>query len=82
MNAPITRKESKMDRNAVWLCLGTGLLWAIVGIRDIFAPSFFTMSPRNMGKIDIAFEFAVAAIFLVAAVVFSMRRRQSAGTNK
>lgn len=71
-----------MDRNAMWLCLGTGVLWVIVGIRDIFAPSFFTMSPRNMGKIDITFEFAVAAAFLVAAGVFRMRRRQSAAMNE
>jgi hypothetical protein len=69
-----------MYRNAMWLCLGTAVLWAIVVIRDIFAPGFFTMSPRNMSKIDMAFEFAVAAAFLVAAVAFNMRRRQSTGT--
>jgi len=49
-------------------------------MRDIFAPGFFTISPRDPNKVDIMFEFAVAATFLVAAGVFSMRRRQPGGT--
>jgi hypothetical protein len=62
----------------MWLSLIAAVLWATAGLRDIFAPGFFTMSQRNMGKIDIAFEFATAAIFLFVAVVFGMKRRQSA----
>lgn len=63
--------KSKMP---VWLCLFTGLLWIIVGLRDIFAPRFFTMSPRVMSKLDIAMEFAAAATFLIAAALFQKSR--------
>jgi hypothetical protein len=63
----------------MWLSLIAAVLWATAGLRDIFAPGFFTISPRNMGKLDIALEFATAAIFLFVAVVFGRKRWQSAG---
>jgi Na+-driven multidrug efflux pump len=55
---------------AMWLCLGCGILWVLVGFRDVFAPRFFTVRPGVMSRLDIAMEFAAAAVFLVAAASF------------
>ena len=62
------------SRTATWLCLFTGLLWVIVALRDIFAPRFFTMSPRVMTRLDIALEFAAAVAFFIAAALFHMSK--------
>jgi len=67
------------SNTAMWLCLIVGLLWVIVGQRDIFAPGFFTMAPRVMSKLDITMEFAAAATFLIAAAGFHMSRPQVDG---
>lgn len=58
------------NKTAMWACLIAGLLWVIVGLRDTFAPGFFSMAGRVVTKIDIAMEFAAAAAFLVAAASF------------
>jgi hypothetical protein len=67
------------SKTAMWLSLFAGLLWVIVGLRDTFAPGFFTMSPRVMGKLDITLEFAIAAVFLFAAATFRMSGRKVDG---
>lgn len=61
---------------AMWLCLGSALLWILTGLRDIFAPRLLTMTPRLMTRVDIAMEFAAAATFLVAAVSFQLSARR------
>ena len=62
------------SKTAMWLCLFCGLLWVLVGLRDIFAPRFFIMSPRVMTRLDIAMEFVAAATFLIAAALFHLSR--------
>jgi len=52
---------------AVWGFLFAGVLGILTGLRDIFAPGFFTMSPRIPGRTDIIVQFAVAALFLALA---------------
>jgi hypothetical protein len=58
------------SKTVIWVWLIAALLWIIVGLRDIFAPRFFTMSPRVMTKLDIAMEFVAAAAFLIVAALF------------
>lgn len=60
----------------MWVWLIAALLWVFVGLRDIFAPRFFTMSPRSMGKLDITMEFVAAAAFLIVAALFHRSRHQ------
>ncbi len=60
-----------MKRIAVWGFLFAGVLGIITGLRDIFAPGFFTMSPRVPGRTDIIVQFAVAALFLALAAFAS-----------
>ena len=67
------------SKTAMWLCLFVGLLWVIVALRDIFAPGFFTISPRVMTRVDIAMELVAAATFLFAALVFGMSKRELVG---
>ena len=52
---------------AVWASLVAGLLWVVVGLRDTYAPGFFTMSGSVKSKLDIAMEFATGAVFLLDA---------------
>jgi hypothetical protein len=61
---------------AVWASLIAGLLWVVVGLRDTFAPGFFSMSPGAKGRLDIALEFATGAVFLLIAAVFQRSRQQ------
>ena len=62
------------SKTGVWLCFFCGLLWVLVGLRDIFAPRFFTMSPRVMTRLDIAMEFVAAATFLISAALFHLSK--------
>jgi hypothetical protein len=62
------------SKAAMWLCLFCALLWVFVGLRDIFGPRFFTMSPRVITWLDIAMEFVAAATFLIAAALFHLSR--------
>ena len=54
---------------ALWASLIAGLLWVGVGLRDTYAPGFFTMSGSVKSKLDIAMEFATGAVFLIVAVL-------------
>lgn len=77
--APSTgRKESKSNKTAMCLCLFAGLLWIIVGLRDTFAPGFFTRAPRVLTKLDIIVDFAAGTIFLIAAAGFRKNNRVAA----
>ena len=67
------------NKAAKWACLIAGLLWMLVGFRDILAPRFFTVRPGVMNKLDIAMEFAAAAVFLVAAASFHWAKPKGEG---
>ena len=67
----------KKHKIAVWGFLIVAGLWAIAGLRDIFAPGFFSMSSRVMSGNDIAVEFAIAAMFFVLAISFTKRRPEA-----
>jgi hypothetical protein len=56
-----------MPRIAVWGFALAGVLGIIAGLRDIFAPGFFKMSPRIPSNTDIVVQFGIAALFLVLA---------------
>jgi hypothetical protein len=71
----------KKQKIAVWGFLVAAGLLAIAGLRDIFAPGFFSMSGRVMSNSEIALEFAVAAMFFILAVSFSRRHPQGSNHN-
>ena len=60
----------------VWASLFAGLLWVVAGLRDTFAPGFFSMSGSVKSGLDIAMEFASGATFLAIAAVFHLNRQQ------
>jgi hypothetical protein len=64
------------SKTFVWVWLTGGLLWVLVALRDILAPSFFTMRPRVMGKLEIAMEFVAGAGFLIVAGLFYRENRR------
>jgi hypothetical protein len=61
----------KKQKVAVWASLCAAVLWALAGLRDIFAPGFFSMSGRVVSTSNIELEFAIAAMFFVVAASFS-----------
>ena len=60
----------------VWASLFAGLLWVVAGLRDTFAPGFFSMSGSVKSGLDIAMEFATGAVFLLVAALFQRSRQQ------
>jgi hypothetical protein len=69
-------------RVVLGLAFLAAVLWLLAGLRDIFAPGFFSMSPRVMGKSDIIIEFATAAIFFALAGLSASGRSDAYGINK
>ena len=68
----------KLQKITVGLFLFTGALFAIAGLRDIFAPGFFNVSPQVKGKTDIIFEFAAAVTFLAVGYLTSLKQSPDA----
>ena len=62
------------SKTIIW-SLFAGILWMLVGLRDTFAPSFFSFKGRVVTNGNIVFDFAVAAVFpRVAAYTASTSR--------
>ena len=59
-----------------------GVLFATAGLRDIFAPGFFNVSPQVKGKGDIIFEFVAAVTFLAVGYLFSLNKPVDANKEK
>jgi hypothetical protein len=60
----------------VWLFLFAGVLYVIGGLRDIFAPGFFNISPQIPSKGDIVVKFVLAGVFLAMAALSHLSRSQ------
>ena len=72
----------RRQKLTVGLFLFTGVLFLITGLRDIFAPGFFNISPQVKGKGDIIFEFAAAVTFFAAGYLLSLKKRVDANKEK
>lgn len=57
----------------MWLFILAGLLWILAGIRDLFAPGFFTISGRAVSGGSIALNFVIGIVFLVIATSQAVR---------
>jgi hypothetical protein len=68
-------------KTVIVLLLLAGLLLAISGFRDIFAPGFMNMSLQKKSTLDIAMQFSAAAIFLLSAAAFYMSRDRTSIQN-
>lgn len=63
-----------MTKKAVWLCAVVGLIWIGIGLRDMFAPHFFNISPNVPETSRIILDFAAGVAFLACA--FSLHKSQ------
>jgi hypothetical protein len=54
-------------KTVMWLFIVTGALWILAGIRDLFAPGFFSISGRSVSASSIALNFCIGIVFLVIA---------------
>ena len=59
----------------IWLFILAGLLWILAGIRDLFAPGFFSISGRAVSG-SIALDFAIGIVFLILASSQAVRTRR------
>ena len=58
----------------IWAFVFAGVLGLLTGIRDIYAPGFFNMSPLIKSNADIVLQFAAAAMMFVCAALMSRSR--------
>jgi hypothetical protein len=72
----------RLKKLTVGLFLFAGVLFGISGLRDIFAPGFFNVSPQLKGKGDIVFEFVAAVTFLAVGYLFSLNKPVDANKEK
>ena len=63
-----------------WIFLIVGIFWVLVGLRDVFAPSFFSPNGRAVTGSNITLDFALVAVFIaLGGVIVSQLRRQHDG---
>jgi hypothetical protein len=72
----------KLKKISVWLFLLAGVLYVIAGLRDIFAPGFFKVSPAVPGKSEIAFQFLLAGTFLALAGLTHLGNKKTPATRE
>jgi hypothetical protein len=58
------------NKTAMWINATVGILWIGIGLRDLFAPGFFSFSLSVASNSTIVFDFAAGAIFLFVAFSF------------
>ena len=72
----------RLQKLTVGLFLFAGVLFGIAGVRDIFAPGFFNVSPQVKGKGDIIFQFIAAVTFFAVGYLFSLHKPVDANKEK
>jgi hypothetical protein len=72
----------KLKKLTVGLFLFAGALFLIGGLRDIFAPGFFNISPQVKSRGDIIFQFAAAVTFFAVGYLSSRNKRVDANKEK
>jgi phage-related protein len=65
------KTEKKLNKVAFWGFIVAGVLGLIAGLRDIFVPGFFSMSPRMPTKIDIIMQLISGVSFFAVAYLFN-----------
>jgi hypothetical protein len=65
-----------MKKVSFWLPLVAGVLWIGVGLRDLFAPGFFSFSGRVVSNGTLILDFATGAIFLFVAFTTKAKNQQ------
>ncbi len=63
-----------MTKKAFWLSAVVGVLWIGIGLRDLFAPGLFSISPSVASRSTIVLDFIAAAGFLACAFSFRQVR--------
>jgi hypothetical protein len=63
----------KNNKIAVWGFVAVAVLYVLAGLRDLFAPGFFTISPQLPGKGQIITQFGMAVMCLALAAAFRVR---------
>lgn len=72
----------RLQKLTVGLFLFAGVLFVIAGLRDIFAPGFFNVSPQVKSRGDIIFEFAAAVTFFAVGYLSSLSKRVDVNKEK
>jgi hypothetical protein len=76
MIRPFNGEDMKFNKVTFWGFLIAGVLYIIGGLRDIFAPGFFNMSPQIPSTFDIVVKFVLAGGFFALAALSHANRNQ------
>lgn len=72
----------RLKKITVWLFLFAGVLYVIAGLRDIFAPGFFKVSPGLPSKSEIAIQFLLAGVLLALAALTNIIKDKASTTKQ
>jgi hypothetical protein len=72
----LRRNTMTKTKIVMWLFILAGLLWILAGIRDLFAPDFFSISGRTVSGGSIALDFAIGMVFLIIGSSQAVRTRR------
>ena len=61
-------------KTAVWLNTLVGLLFVLAGIRDLFAPGFFSISGRPVNSRDAGVNIAIGIVFIVLGSLYASKK--------
>ena len=64
------------SKPVMWLFAVVGVLWLLLGLRDAFAPGFFSPNGRVVTGSNIAMDFALATVFIALAVAMAITLRR------
>lgn len=73
---------AKLKRITVWGFVLAGVLGLVAGLRDIFAPGFFKMSPGLPSTTDVVLQFVLAGTFLALAFLTYLGSKQARSSKK
>jgi len=59
-----------MNPKVRWVFNAAGVLWLLVGLRDLLAPTFFAPNGRVVGIWTIVISFVLSAFFFLFPIAF------------
>ena len=66
----MNKKTARWFNAAVRINAAVGLVWIVIGLRDLFAPHLFRFDGQVAADGMVILDFAVGAVFLLTALSF------------
>jgi len=76
----VNKKTARWFNLSSRLNAAVGIIWICVGLRDLFAPHFFRFDGQVATTSTVVLDFAIGAIFLLAAFSFHQAKSRDLQT--